>query len=318
MATETTIEPEATEQLGLISTWDFNNEPPTPAQVVDLLKTLPPVWGVEYVNFADYVQALPQGKKVEIPNPKNPRTKILERMQTWSIYMPVAGRIKMLETASRINGWTVNIRPEPVVPEGCPPGYLRFLGTLLFRVYVEITTDPEQTDRYSFANKDGEVYPCNGVRFGTANITISDKGIGATNPWEKVETSALGRALGAWGFGVLPGVGIASIEEMQIATANLASAQSHPEARRGPSTASPEYKAELVSKARKFSEDTRMARSMDVDEWNAGTIKYLQAVGVDDVPLNEDGSVDFGRILPGALETFNAYMLETLAKYSGF
>ncbi len=77
-----------------------------------------------------------------------------------------------------------------------------------------------------------EIY---GVRHGIA--TSRKKGGAAAErefPWEVAETSAIGRALAAMGYGLLPGAGLASAEDMMRANATSGA----PEPTRRPGTAS--------------------------------------------------------------------------------
>ena len=62
-----------------------------------------------------------------------------------------------------------------------------------------------------------------------ARVFINGKGVDATNPLENAETSAIGRALGFMGFGLL-GSGVASAEEILQAGAAQVSPQSASEA----------------------------------------------------------------------------------------
>lgn len=55
--------------------------------------------------------------------------------------------------------------------------------------------------------------PLRGRATGTAQIVIGDRGVNATSPVENAITSALGRALGALGYGLF-GTGIASADEV--------------------------------------------------------------------------------------------------------
>jgi len=52
-----------------ISQWEFIDRIPTRAEVVALLETLAPVYGIEYKDFADHVQGLPSKKKVKKRQP---------------------------------------------------------------------------------------------------------------------------------------------------------------------------------------------------------------------------------------------------------
>ena len=209
-----------------LANWEFLGHAPTHEDVRALLLTLPDVWGLKYVDFIDYVQPLPQNKKVKKPHPTNPNLEIEDRVEAYTLYMGVAGRIKMLERAAEDYGWCVDFTPEPVTPTGIP-GYLNHADRLVYRVYVEIkapiglprvVTEGPELGRLSVAE-----YMSLGRKAGTAWVPATGGANAAgSNPYEKVETSALGRALGAWGFGVLPGSGIATVEEMQAIRGNRA------------------------------------------------------------------------------------------------
>ena len=210
---------EAAAKLGHISNWEFLLEPPTSEKVLTLLATLPPVHGIKHVDFADFVQALPQKKSISVPHPTNPRLKVEEKIENWVLYMSVAGRQAMLNAAAEKNRWRVEIEPEPNSPVGAP-GFLSMETRIVYREYIKIWQylKPIDLDQETTADRDtaivGEVYL--GVRNGMAWVPFSGgTNAAASNPYEKVETSARGRALGAWGFGVFPGSGIASLEEMQ-------------------------------------------------------------------------------------------------------
>lgn len=197
---------EVVQQLGHISNWEFLLVPPTSEAVLALLATLPPVHGVKHVDFADFVQALPQKKKIKKPHPTNPRLQIDESVENWVLYMSVAGRQAMLNAAAELNNWRVEIEPEPNSPVGAP-GFLSLETRIVYREYIKI---------WSYIGASYEATKYLGVRNGMAWVPFSGGNQAAgSNPYEKVETSARGRALGAWGFGVFPGSGIASLEEMQ-------------------------------------------------------------------------------------------------------
>lgn len=219
--TDTPEQPQQTPQIidddtptasALPSNWEFIDRTPTRIEVMQLLIDLPPVWGVEAKDFIDYVQALPQNKKVKMPHPERPDTIVSRFIENYSLYMSVGGRQQMLRSAQEAHGWRVDYRPEPITPTGVP-GYLSFSGRLVYRVYVDI-----------YAPIDGdEPFTLIGTRSGTAWVPeTGGRNAAESNPYEKVETSALGRAIGAWGFGVLPGSGIATVEEMAAIAGNRA------------------------------------------------------------------------------------------------
>lgn len=197
---EAAPEEETSQDVGHLSQWEFLRTPPTTAQVLALLKTLPDVWGISAADYIDYVQPLPAKKKVMVPHPTKPNIAVEEYWDCWAVYMSVGGRMAMLNDAQQKNGWKVKFLPEPVSPVGAP-GYISLETRIVYREYIKIY------------DKDGESL---GIRSGTAWVPFSGGTQAAgSNPYEKVETSARGRALAGWGFGLMPGSGIASIEEIQ-------------------------------------------------------------------------------------------------------
>jgi hypothetical protein len=174
---------------------------PTRQDVIDLLTTLPEVWGVKHVDFADFVQALPSTAKFDPRGQRDDQTNI---KTTYTLYFSVAGRQAMLNAAQEHNQWTVETVPEPVSPRTGIPGILILDDAVVYRESLRIT------------DKTGRLI---GNKSGTAWVPAAEarRQAAASNPFEKVETAARGRALAAWGFGVLPGSGVASLEEMQNA-----------------------------------------------------------------------------------------------------
>ena len=120
-----------------------------------------------------------------------------EWVEVWRLYMTVAGRVAMVQKACEVNGWNVDFSPEANVPENNPAGFLFTEPSLVYREYCNIYTH------------DGEQPIFIGSKPG---MSMGKQG---NNAYEKLETSARGRAIAAWGFGVLPGSGIASLEEME-------------------------------------------------------------------------------------------------------
>lgn len=188
------------------SNWEFIKEPPTTEQVRQLINTVPAVHGIKLIDYFDFVQALPARKKVQVPHPTNPRLKVEEYIDNWVLYVSVAGRQAMLNAAQELNGWRVDYEPEPNSPVGAP-GFLSLETRIVYREYVKIWkyTETGPAEGLFLGSRPGQAW---------VPYTGGSQAAGS-NPYEKVETAARGRALGAWGFGVIPGSGIASLEEMQ-------------------------------------------------------------------------------------------------------
>lgn len=178
------------------SSWRFY-EQPTAQQVQDLLATLPPTYGVAYADYFDYVQALPQQEKQKVAQPTQSGGTVKEAvyLDVWVLYMSVGGRVKMLEAAATANEWSVEFVPEPATPTGIAGVLTLTENRVTYRV------------RLAIHEADGRLV---GSRTGVSSRT-------GDNAWEKAETAANGRAIGAFGIGVLPGSGVASLEEMQTA-----------------------------------------------------------------------------------------------------
>jgi hypothetical protein len=100
-----------------------------------------------------------------------------------------------------------------------------------------------------------------------------------SNPYEKVETAARGRAIAAWGIGVFPGSGIASVEEIEQAFANKRAidAEGGPNA---PSQQQPQRgrpsRSDLIQAAKTTAEQYRTMAGMTVDEIEAKVGNYLR------------------------------------------
>jgi hypothetical protein len=293
---------EETEDLAqaAISQWEFIDRIPTEEEVVALLKTLPPVYGIEHADYADYVQGLPGKKKIKVPHPENPNLKIDQYVETVTLYMGVAGRLKMLQAAAEKNGWRVDFEPEPVTPTGMP-GMLQMDERIVYREYVVISTVSVRGS----ASGLGEVSPelvgkpiaeqVLGRKPGTAWVPKSGGSQAAgSNPYEKVETSARGRAIAAWGFGVLPGSGIASLEEMLGARQNergmLVEQHSAPKASR----------EDLIAQAMTLQEEMRQEVGDDEATMVEKTGKYLQErLGVRGCYDPDTQSIDWSKVKDG-------------------
>ena len=184
--------------------WTFEGEgnEPTQDQVLDLLDSMPAIYGVPYLPYAEYVQALPSNKRVDAgPDPRNPKARQKLTIPTWTIYFTAPGRVRMLNDIAELNSWSYVETYEPHTSTGVPG--LLLPDRMYLRMYIEIFEEGVSKGR----------------RVGTGSVPPPSerKNAAASNPIEKAETAARSRAIAAWGIGVLPGSGISSLEEVQDA-----------------------------------------------------------------------------------------------------
>lgn len=284
----------------VLSNWEFRGAPPTTEQVVKLLGSLRPVWGVKTVDYAEFVQALPQNQKVKEKNDKG--QEITTYVAVWRLYMGVAGRVKMLEEAQEEHGWRVDFEPEPVTPTRVP-GFVQLDERIVYREYVVIY---------------GEAGNPIGRKPGTAWVPAKGgQQAAGSNPYEKVETSARGRAIAAWGFGVLPGTGIASLEEMQSVTQQppdrIKEAEGQPRRPRG----------ELLQEVLTRAEEVRQLRGQSDEEMKTKLAEYAKrAFGLDigtegftaDDGTQMTSALDWSKVKDGQLVLFSNQLADTAKK----
>lgn len=271
-----------------ISQWEFLETPPTREDVIELLSTLPLVFDVAAIDFADYVQALPQKKKVQRPHPSNPNLMVDDRIECWVLYMSVAGRIKMIQVAAEKNGWRVDFTPEPTTPTGAPGLIQMGDGRIVYREYCSIV--------------DSDGGPV-GSKPGMAWVPYSGGSNAAgSNPYEKVETAARGRAIGAWGFGVFPGSGVATLEEMQNVAGNKRAmdAEQIGQQRQSRGRQPRVDREELMQRMLIVMEEFRQHRGVSEETMRQEMAHYLGSIGVRD-PQTDD-QINWSNVHDGQLQ----------------
>lgn len=288
-------------EVGLTN-WEFIDRVPTTEDLVALLKTLPPVWGVNTVDYADYVQALPQNKKVKVDLPGRPGVKVDEYHDCYTLYMSVAGRLKMIEAAAEKHGWAVDFEPEPITPTGVP-GYISMDPRLVYREYVNIVRWTEGDDMRALGRKPGTAWvPATG-----------GKQAAGSNPYEKVETSARGRALAAWGFGVLPGSGVASVEEILGTGQNRAYLEAETATGQGRQAGAPrKSRADLLQEALTMAEEVRQARGIDEPAMKEKLGLFLTNLGIPAVFDPATFTIDWTRVKDGQVVLLVNSLTDTL------
>ncbi|HYN88145.1 MAG TPA: hypothetical protein VER55_06425 [Ardenticatenaceae bacterium] len=149
-------------------------------ELLALCEKAPAIGSVKHGEFADYIVVLEQTKRG--------RNGQWEKSE--AAYMSVDGRVAMANEDHRRQGKALHFE-DPVV----------------------LVDDEEQLTLLVAATS--EIY---GRRHGIATSRkLTGTSAERSFPWEVAETSAIGRALGAMGYGVLPGSGLASAEDIQRA-----------------------------------------------------------------------------------------------------
>ncbi len=222
--------------------WD---ESPTRETVLQALATLPDVHGTPMVTVLDHTIAIPNNEKVKDDRGKDTG----EYKTTWKLYVQVAGREAQMWLAVAENDWGVEFVPEENVQESNPPGI--------------IATDPVSVYRESVVIRNADEQ----VRFRT---TGTSKFQGGDYAWEKAETAARGRALGTLGFGVLPGSGIASFEEMQQVVN-----PTRPVVIEAKPSPTPQDREEWMVRFRERREQLRLARDVELSAANVSLAAHV-------------------------------------------
>lgn len=169
----------------------------TREQILQILRATPNVGQMAHEDFADYVIALPQRRRGEDgwQNTEHP-------------YMTVDGKLAMANQDHARQGRRLDFGPPQVLVD----------NEEQLTLMVSVTS---------------EVY---GTRHGIATSRrMGGSEIEQLFPWEVAETSAIGRALTMMGYGLIPGSGLASADDMLRAT-NVAPRSSF-ERRSAPPTA---------------------------------------------------------------------------------
>jgi hypothetical protein len=140
--------------------------------------------------YRPFIVLIDQHKKIGEERHGQGRTPYFARIQV--PYMTVDGRVAMAIDEHRAQGKRIEISPPSIVQDEATG-----------QVLCHITVDSEVRGRAT----------------GTARVVVADSGVNATNPVENAITSALGRALGFLGYGLI-GTGIASADEVLDALAH--------------------------------------------------------------------------------------------------
>ncbi len=156
--------------------------------LAEILDATPDVGKVRHLEFGSYITVIERKQKVG---------------NTWrnieTPYMNVDGRLAMAAEDHRRQEKRLDILPATVL----------------------VNDDRELTLQVTVRS---EVY---GERSGVATSRrVDGPAIEQQHPWEIAETSAIGRALACFGYGLLPGSGLASAEDMERALESGSSSSS--------------------------------------------------------------------------------------------
>jgi hypothetical protein len=148
-------------------------------EILALCRKAPAVGQVKHEDFADYVVVIAQSKHVGD-----------EWITVESAYMTVEGKIAMANADHRLQGKRLDFENPQVLVDN--DEQLTLLVTVTSELY--------------------------GRRHGVATSRKRDGTPAEQNfPWEVAETSGIGRALSAMGYGLLPGAGLASADDIMRA-----------------------------------------------------------------------------------------------------
>lgn len=260
--------------------WEWRAEPPTVDEVLERLGSLKPVWGIEVADFAEHVLPMVQSQKVKDSTTGRDTG---QREAIWRLYFQVAGRVAMLQAAVEEHKWIVTEYPEILEGTG---------QATVYRVGIEIS-GVGVIDLGPGANptENPQPGPTLGIRYGLAALKSSDR----VPPWEKMETAARGRAIAAWGFGVLPGSGIASLEEIELA-------ESPDYQQQQPTRNRDLDRDELVDQLRTKMEQLRLIKGTTEQDARRGLVEYVsKTFGRALADDEETGAVDLSSLSPGQL-----------------
>ncbi len=181
-------------------------------QLAEILAATPDVGKVRHLEFASYITLIERKQKAG-----------RDWITVETPYMSVDGRLAMAVADHRRQDKHLDILPAEVL----------------------VNDDRELTLQVKVRS---EAY---GERTGTATSRrVGGPTIEQQHPWEIAETSAIGRALACFGYGLLPGSGLASAEDMERAL-ETPETTSHPSSQSGggageatrPQTAEVDWKA---------------------------------------------------------------------------
>ncbi len=150
-------------------------------EILALCRKARNVGKVRHEDFADYVIGLERRRRVGT-----------EWVTVEVGYMSVDGKLAMANEDHRLQGKRLDFEPPTVLVDN--EEQLTLLVSVVSEVY--------------------------GRRHGIATSRkIGGSPVEREYPWEVAETSAIGRALASMGYGLLPGAGLASAEDMERALA---------------------------------------------------------------------------------------------------
>lgn len=191
-------------------------------------------------------------------------------------YMTVDGRVREMTVANKDRPYSLMTFINPAEGETMPVD-VNLPDGRIQRLYC-----PPQACLAVYIDPEG------GLHVGTAKLG-GDRGAAASNPYEDAETSAVGRALAMAGYGLLPGSGIASAEEIARAREEEGKSQ-QPE--------SQQPKAGQARPRPKAGSTNGKAAKVKTAAWPQAVQKIIEHTG--DYYLGPDGKPNFYHLVGAA------------------
>lgn len=256
------------------------------------IESLPPVFGLRPADYVEYVLPVTNNVEIKAAQPSGKPIGTGKYEQVTKLYFQVGGRQAMLRDAVDRYGWNVEEEETILVDHEAKFTVIRMMIQIDGEWWVGGPPSPEEIIQENLGGNQGQSRrrEIAGTRWGIGKLQGKDAA------WEIAETKARGRALGSWGFGLLPGSGLASFEEMEDAETS----DRPPTGQSRRETAHLNFEDLHVALLTKM-EQLRQITDVPVDEARVKTLEYIRKnLGIK-LEVTED-QIDFTRLSVGQMQ----------------